>query len=323
MQRLWLRMTLVAAVVSLALASGVRAGGGQSYPNGAESFLSAMLPPPGLYLMDYVYFYGADTMRDDHGDDVAVFDDVTVWANVLRLVWMSEKTFLGATYGQHVFLPLLWTDLSFHAPLGPKGTADYDDSGVPYIIYSPMVLGWHLKNNTFHVAASLVDIYIPTGQDDGNLASVGHEFWTFEPVLAMTYLAGDWAFSAKLMLDFNTTQDKAPTVYGVEVDRDPGAEFHVDYSVSYAVRPFLRLGLSGYYYQQISDDSYDIDDSVPQAVAELLRQEEGCHSRVFAVGPGIWYNHKNMFFELRTQFETGARNKTEGHNVWFKFTYAF
>ncbi len=44
---------------------------------------------------------------------------------------------------------------------------------------------------------------------------------------------------------------------------------------------------------------------------------------MFAVGPGIWYNNRNLFFSLRSQWEMGAKNKTEGQNVWFKFVIAF
>lgn len=314
-----------ACVLGAALLGGgsALAGGGQSYPNGAEAFLSGAVPPPGTYFLDYAYYYGADTMKDDNGDKIAAFDDVSVLANVFRFLWVSEKTLLGANYGQHIFLPVLNTNLSFKAPVGPQYTKDYDDTDVPYIIYSPMVLAWHFPNNNLHVAASLVDLYIPTGQDEGNMATVGHNFWTFEPVLALTWTAGAWEVSGKFMYDINTTQDNYATVYGLLVDRDPGDEFHVDYSVSYAVMPELRLGVSGYYYQQVSDDSYTLNNAIPGPVQDLLRADEGYHSRVVALGPGIWYNHKNMFFELRTQFEMAAENKTEGQNVWFKFTYAF
>ena len=285
--------------------------------------MSGAVPPPGLYFLDYVYYYNADTMNDDNGDDIGVFDDVNVWANVFRFLWMSDKTILGASYGQHLFVPVLNTELNFNAPVGPQNTTEYDDSGVPYLIYSPMVLAWHLQQGKLHVAVSPADIYIPTGQDDGNLAAVGRNFWTFEPVVAVTYMLGGWEFSSKFMYDFSTTQDKYATKYGFEVDRDPGQEFHFDYSVSYAVKPNLRLGVNGYYYTQVTDDSYELNDSIPAPVQELLRADEGYHSQVFAAGPGIWYNHKNMFFELRSQFEMNAKNKTEGQNVWFKFTYAF
>ncbi len=303
--------------------SSAMAGGGQSYPNGAEAFMSGAVPPPGTYFLDYMYYYSADSMKDDNGDDIGAFDDVSVLANVFRFLWVSDKQILGGNYGMHVFLPILDVDLNFKASVGPESKQSYSDTDVPYIIVSPMVLSWHLQGGKLHIATSLADIYIPTGQDDGNMASVGHNFWTIEPVLGITYMTAGWEFSGKFMYDFNTTQEDYATVYGVQVDRDPGQEFHFDYSASYALNPTLRIGLSGYYYTQVTDDSYELNDSVPAPVQDLLRDDEDNHSRVFAMGPGIWYNHKNMFFSLRNQWEMAAKNKTEGYNVWGKFTYAF
>ncbi len=320
-----IRRISVLCCLCLLLAGSTRAlaGGGQSYPNGAEGFLSGMVPPPGFYFLDYVYFYGADTLKDDNGDDVQAFDSVSVLANVFRFLWISDRKILGADYGMHAFVLVAGTDLDFNAPVGPEAKHSYNNTDVPYVIYSPCILSWHLLDGRLHLAASLADIYIPTGQDDGNMASVGQNFWTVEPVFAVTYLLGNWEFSGKFMYDFNTTQDRYPTVYGVEVDRDPGQEFHVDYSVSYAFSPRFRLGMSGYAYVQTTDDSYDLDDSIPAPVRELLRRDEGNRGRVFAVGPGLWYNYKNMFFSLRNQYELGARNRTQGYNIWAKFTYAF
>ena len=303
--------------------SSAMAGGGQSYPNGSEAFMAGAVPPPGTYFLDYMYYYSADSMKDDNGDSVDVFDDVSVLANVFRFLWVSDKQILGANYGMHAFLPILDVDLNFKAPVGPGATKSYSDTAVPYVIFSPMILAWHLQEGKLHIVTSLADLYIPTGQDDGNMAAVGHNFWTIEPVLGITYMTAGWEFSGKFMYDFNTTQDDYATKYGVSVDRDPGQEFHFDYSASYAINPSLRLGLSGYYYTQVTDDSYKLDDTVPPPVQELLRADEGMHSEVFAMGPGIWYNHKNMFFSLRNQWEMGAKNKTEGYNVWGKFTYAF
>jgi len=167
------------------------------------------------------------------------------------------------------------------------------------------------------VVVSPIDLYIPTGQEDGNMAATGHNFWTFEPVVAVTYMPNNWEFSAKFMYDFNTTQDDYAHPSGLQVDRTPGQEFHFDYSCSYALNPSWRVGVNGYYYVQTTDDKFKGPD------AALLAGEEGKHSTVTAIGPGVWYNYQNMFFVLRTQFETMAENKTEGNNVWFNFTYAF
>jgi hypothetical protein len=313
----------LAAASLLSMGQDVQAGGGGSYPNGAESFFSGMVPPPGFYYLNYAYYYTADSLKDNNGDDIGVFDKITAVANVSRFLWMSESTLFGGNYGQHLFVPYLDVSLDFKAPVGPGNTMSYDDGSVPYLIYSPMVLAYHLMEDKLHVAVSVVDLYIPTGQEDGNLAATGHNFWTFEPVFAITYLTNNWEFSAKFMYDFNTTQDNYATVYGVEVDRTPGQEFHFDYSCSYALQPSLRVGLNGYYYVQTTDDKFKGLGAFPAGLQDMLRADEGKHSTVLAVGPGVWYNYQNMYFVLRTQIETMAKNKTEGQNVWFNFTYAF
>ena len=311
------------AILLLTQTGSVRAGGSGSYPNGSEAFFAGIAPPPGYYFINYAYFYNADEMMDNKGDSIGAFDELTVCADVLRFIWISKKKILGADYGQHVFIPFLDVDLDFNVPVGPKNKTHYSNTGVPYIIYSPCILAYHLLQGKFHLVISPADIYIPTGQDDDNLAGVGHNFWTFETVVSMTCLFNNWAFSAKFMYDLSTTQDDAPTIYGFNVDRNPGQEFHADYSVSYGFRKNLRAGINGYYYKQTTDDDYDLNSSIPVPVQSMLINDEGCLSEVISIGPGIWYNDENIFFSLRTQWEMSAENKSEGANVWFKFTYAF
>ncbi len=319
----WLALLLCLGSLLLLRPQDVQAGGGNSYPLGAEAFMVGAFPPPGVYLLNYTYYYTADELKDDSRNNNPVFDEITVWADVVRGIWISDFKILGGSYGQHLFVPFLNVDLDFKAPVGPQHKHGYSDTDIPYVIYSPFLLGHHFLQGKLHTAISLVDIYIPTGQDDDNLAGVGHNFWTFEPVFAITWMPGPFEFSVKMMYDFNTTQDDCPTPYGFNVDRDPGDEFHCDLSASFGLSKSLRLGLSGYYYQQMTDDDYDIDATLPPPVQDLLREDEGNRSSVWAVGPGIWYNYKNLFFSLRSQFEFEAKNKSEGVNVWAKITYAF
>ena len=313
--------------VSLGLvANSAWAGGGGSYPNGSEAFMVGVLPPAGFYLSNYGYYYHGSDLKDDDKHNISAFDHLDVEAYVARFIWISHKKILGGgQYTQHFFIPVLHTNLEFNVPVGPKHKKSYHDTGIPYLIYDPFILGYHLMKGKLHLILAPADIYIPVGQDDRNMATVGHNFWTFEPVVAVTFMPDGykWAFSAKFMYDFNTRQDKCPTVYGFEVDRDPGQEFHVDYSMSYGFTPHFRIGVSGYYYVQTTDDDYHPDSNVPAPVKALLDEDEGNHSQVFAVGPGIFYNYKNMFFSLRSQWEMDAKNKTEGANVWLKFIYKF
>ena len=44
----------VCLAVTMLFSGQAIAGGGQSYPNGAEAFMSGAIPPPGVYFLDYL-----------------------------------------------------------------------------------------------------------------------------------------------------------------------------------------------------------------------------------------------------------------------------
>jgi hypothetical protein len=300
------------------------AGGGTPYANGAEGFFCGRVPPPGFYFKNYNLFYKAGQMMDNGGHKIDAFDESTVWADILRFVWVTDMKLLGGSCATQVFIPYVDADVRFNAPVGPKNKRHYKDSGIPCIIYTPCIIAYHLFDNRFHWFFT-TDIFIPTGgQDNDNLAYVRHNYWTFEPIVSFTFfLTKHWDISSKLMYSFNTTQDDCPTLYGVNADRNPGQEFHLDFSTSYGISDNLRVGLTGYFYKQTTDDDYDLNGSIPFATRQLLKNDEGHKGQVFSVGPGIWYNHKKWFLSLRSQWEMAAKNRTEGAGVWFMFIRSF
>lgn len=284
------------------------AGGGDHYPNGAEDFLVGMLPPPGFYVVDYNYFYFSHSYKDDSGNTIneGPLDDFSlrVYANVLRFIYVTKFRLLGGSYALHVFVP--WVEVNanckgFH--VHKKGLGD--------IIVDPFIVAWHFDK--VHMVAG-IDIYIPTGEYDKYRAvNIGKNFWTFEPVLAVTFLPFDKLFlSFKFMYDFNTTNnDWINPLTGKETSLKPGQEFHFDYALSYTVTKWLRVGLTGYYYQQTTDDEID---------GKEVEHERG---KAIAVGPGVKVDYGRFMFVLKTQYEFAVKNRPSGRNVWFKIYYTF
>ena len=271
-------------------------GGGGHYPNGVEDFMSGALPPPGTYFLNYLTYYRAGSFKDQNGNDLVPKFDLDVWANTFRLVHVTKYRFLGASWAMHAFLPLVYMDLS--ATFGED-----DRTGVGDIIVDPCILGWHSKN--FHVITGL-DIYVPTGSyDENRLANAGRNYWTFEPVFAMTYLADNGIeLSGKFMYAINTKNK--------DTEYKSGQEFHVDYTVAYHVSKELAVGVGGYYYYQTTDDKQN-----------GVKVADGFKGRVISVGPQASYNYKNMFFTLKWLKEFDAENRPEGNNFVFKVMYAF
>jgi hypothetical protein len=271
--------------------------GGGAYPNGAEDFMSGALPPPGTYFLDYVDYYSATSLKDHDGNNLVPRFDLNVAVNVFRIVHVTKYQIAGANWGMHAFLPLAYMDMD--TTMGKDNR-----SGLGDIIVDPFILGWHTKN--FHVTTGL-DIYIPVGTyDDNRLANTGRNYWTFEPVLALTYLWDNgFELSTKFMYDFNSEN--------TDTNYKSGQEFHFDYTAGYHVNKNLAVGVGGYYYFQTTSDEQNGN----------TVESDGFKGRVMAVGPQAVYNYKNMSFTLKWQKEFEAENRPEGNNFWFKFMYAF
>ena len=287
-----IRIAALAMALALAGQAGAKEGADQ-YPNGAEGFLAGALPPPGTYFINYAGYYAGD-LKNSSGDTVDGVD-VSAWFTAPRIIHVTNHTFLGAQYGFAGLVPLVYQNI--RTPGGGNQV-----TGVGDVSVTPVLLGWHWPE--FHVIGGL-DIFVPTGEydKDNPLRSIGANYWTFEPVVAFTYLnKAGWEASAKLMFDFHT--ENKHTNY------TSGNEFHMDYTVGKHVGNWA-FGLGGYYVKQVQDDEVNgvsID---------------GSKGEVFAIGPQVKYSHKNMTFIGKWHHETDAKNRFEGDKAWFKFIAAF
>ena len=91
-----------------------------------------------------------------------------------------------------------------------------------------------------------------------------------------------------------------------------GIDFHFDWGASRYLTKQLFVGVAGYVYQQITDDS---------GQNPILG---GFRSRIFGAGPQIGYNFPvgdmQGFLGLRGYGEFGAANRPSGWNTWLTFT---
>lgn len=282
---------MVLALAALPLAVSATEGGGGAYPNGAEGFYVGAAPPPGNYLSNYVVNFNADRFNDGNGHKLIPGFDLDVWGDVLRFVHLSERQVWGGNWGWHIFVPLLNVEVKVPGNRSTK-------SGLGDIIVSPFLVTWHHSKN-LHSVVSLVDVYAPTGSYDKNrLANTSRNYWTFEPVFAVSYLSDQgWEGSGKFMYDFNTPNH--------DTNYRSGQEFHFDYTAAKHFGKFA-LGVGGYYYHQTTDDS---GAGAPPG---------GFRGKAFAVGPQFIYEGAKAGVILKYQIETHSENRPEGNTLWFK-----
>jgi hypothetical protein len=299
------------------------AGGSGAYPNGAEDFMSGALPPPGTYFLAYSNFYSANHFKDNQGNNYSAGPladvDINVWANVFRLLHVTDIKILGGSYAFHAFVPLVNMDFKFGDPYGSLGKSRF---GLGDIIVDPFILAWHSKY--FHWVAGL-DIFLPTGKYDkeDEPINLGNNIYTFEPIFAVSYLNGPWDVSFKFMYDISTDNNNYaispyeagamgnPNVTGQTGTLSPGQEFHFDYALGYSPVPEWTLGINGYFYQQTTDDQINGD-----RVSDMK-------GSVLAAGPAIKYNYKNMSFIFKSLWETSVENRPAGSSTWLKLVFAF
>jgi hypothetical protein len=285
--------------------------GGEHYPNGAEDFVSGALPPPGVYLKTYFAQFQKDRLMGDKGKAPVDFKaDVSVV--VPRFIWVTPMTLGGASVATQLFLPMYWADVESNG-LG----IDSRDDGLGDILFTPVALGWHFGPN-FHLIVA-EDLFIPTGnydREDPASQILSKNQWTFETVVAATYLWNDWDFSAKFMYDFNT-KNKDYNLGPAEGELDPGQEFHIDYAIGYSPKPGLRYGISGFSYWQTSKDEVDLDAGGP-----TIKFDKGV---IHALGPTIkyWPNKGRFSATLKYQWQFGAENLPEGQTTWLNMVWVF
>jgi hypothetical protein len=88
----------------------------------------------------------------------------------------------------------------------------------------------------------------------------------------------------------------------------------LDVSISKSLGRLWEVGLCGYGHWQITDDR-----------GRDVYYDKNIHDRVFGIGPeiDIFVPFLKMKFQLRTQFEFGARDRTEGIITNLSYTKTF
>jgi len=288
-------MLLLALSLSFSSTSHATEGGGGAYSNGVEGFGAGMFPPPGTYLLNYVTYYTAGSFRFKDGSSAPKFE-LDALANVVRVVHVGKSKLLGGNVAMQAILPIV------HLEVAVPGRSQ-SNNGLGDLVISPLILSWHSGN--LHYAAG-VDVDIPIGAYDQNdLANIGRNYWTFVPVLAATYLSDSgYEASGKFMYDINTKNHDTSYL--------SGQEFHFDYTLAKRFNTFTA-GVGGYFYKQVTDDEQN----------GLTVSSDGFKGQVFAIGPQLKYDYRNMSLSFKYQKERLVENMPEGDKFWFNLMYAF
>jgi hypothetical protein len=285
---------LVATLPAITLAQSTA-----HYPTGLEGILGASLPPPGLYLRDYNIFYTSSRLDDAsggelRGSDLSNFD----YGQAPRLVWITNKTFLGGYLGADLCTPIVDENITVNTPEGQFKSSTFN-IGDPFLEGS---LSWHPKSFDLGVG---VGEWFPIGQTaPPPTTDIGLGYWETMLTGGVTWYPDaqkNWAVSLLNRYEINSPQR--------DTHITTGNVYTLEWGVSNAVMPTLDLGIVGYYQQEVTPDSG------PDAT-HVLRS-------VAAVGPEVLviFPKLNMIASLSYYDEVLAVDRSKGQEVSLVFTW--
>ncbi len=276
---------------------------------GFTSFLDGGPPAgPGHYISEYLQFYSADELADGPPGEV------DAWILMNQYIYQSDQeVLLGGKWGLNVMLPIVSLDMD--SPfLNDNGTGLGDLLVGPFIQWDP-IMG---ANGPLMLNRIELQTIWPTGDydKDKNL-NQGSNHFSFNPYWAATVFLGPKAtVSWRLHYLWNDENDEFRAVPGgpapVDLKLEPGQAVHANFTAAYEVMPKqLRLGVNGYWFDQISD-------------TEVEGNDVGDDEKVFAIGPGMVYHFsQDSHLFVNAYFESGAENRPEGDRYTLRFVHHF
>lgn len=266
------------------------------YVPGVEGIKGASLPPPGFYLRDYNAFYTADAFNQPNGHKSPADFNATVYANVIRGIWISDWNVLGGNFFMDALVPLQYTDLKVNG---------WQDShfGLGDICLEPAGVSWHGQQWDAALAYAL---WLPTGEASPGSAEPGKGFWSNMFTAGATFYFDPektWALSLLNRYEINTEQR--------DTDITPGNEWTLEWGLSKTVMPTVDVGLAGYYQLQTTSDSG--------------AGSTDNHDQVVALGPEVCvaFPQIGLFTSLRYNLEVYAKDRPQGDTLVLTLTKAF
>lgn len=288
--------------------------------NGASVYLlgsggpgAAVLPPlEGIFIDNTIYIYdaGSSAQRDlIIGGNVVADVDAAIAANFTTLLWVPSTNFLGGTLSVGAALPvgapMIDASAVITGPMGRQLTAKRHDSAL--VVGDPILLaslGWQSGN--FHAALSGM-VNVPVGNyREGELANIAFHRWAEDISSAITWHDKDsgWDISGKVGITFNGRNDLT--------DYDSGDDFHVEAAIEKTLSPSFSVGVLGYHFEQLTDDS--------GSGATL----GGYRGRISGAGGTVAYNtvlgRSPATFRLKVLGEFNAKNRPSGTAVMLGLT---
>lgn len=273
--------------------------GNTQYGLGSSQFYAGAIPPfAGTFAMFQTTQYSADKLKDGNGKDIPAGFKVDVLVETSRLIRVTETKVAGGDLWFQMVAPYVIDQKTqlFGGQDSRGGLAD---------VTLTAGLHWQRGPNSYVFG---LDTVAPTGSYDAHrLTNPGLNHWSLQPVLGYHYVdmqQPGWEVGTATRYIVNFENE--------DTHYRSGQELVVDYAAGYNFNRNLRLGVTGYWLKQLTDDK-------GSGVAD-----DGNRGQALAFGPSInWRFNTGSELSVSYQKETHVKNRAEGANLWLNFATRF
>jgi hypothetical protein len=301
----------IAITLNLFIVSSLHAGEGASsnyFPATYGDYAVAVPPNPGLTYINYNLFYSAEADRAVLQGRIETDLDTFAYVNMSTLIYTFEKPVLGGLFATAAFIPISYVDLDVNL-VGELTSSRVDDSetGLGDMIFMPFSGYWNTGNFYFNLYELVT---VPTGEYDiDNNVNLSRNYWSFDTVLAITYLNMETGREFSLVPGFMINTKNNDTDYRT------GSEFHLDAMFNQFFSETFALGLHGYYFKQV------VGDSGSGAILGDFKGES------YGIGPSLlWTPKVGRWYPTITAnwlHDLGATNQLKGDYVVITLVWQF
>jgi hypothetical protein len=290
------------SMIALAVAAVLASDGAEAAEKGTGVYLlgfrgplAGFTPPPGLFFQNDLFVYSGEAgggIQLPFGGEIIANVEATAILEMPTAVWVTRVQIAGGNLGFSATLPVGSQDIK--ASLGPFSVKDdIFTVGDPFVA---AFLGWHAGN--FHWQTG-VAVNVPIGDyQKGDIANISFNRWATDVFVTATWL------DPALGLDVSGAAGVTFNGENPATNYETGTEFHLEGAISKYLSKELSIGLTGYYYNQLTGDS--------GSGARL----GGFEGEVAAIGGTLGYTFQFGALPVSTRVkyfhEFNVRNRLEG-----------
>jgi hypothetical protein len=310
------RAVLAALALALMPCAVVAGEGGSSHynPGTAGDFAMALIGPPGFYLRNDLFYFDGNIDEVSLGKVVAEDVSQQAWVNILKGIYLAPRGILGSRFGAVVSLPIVFDAKLSGELVSPPVEREGNRGGLGDMSFTGF-LNWN--RGQFHTNLGL-NVYAPTGYyDEDSIINLGRNYWSFDPLLTFTSLHPKRGHEVSIITGvmFNTENHAT--------DYQTGSEFHVDFMLAQHFSPQFAVGLTGYYYDQLTDD----DGPLVDQLNALGRASGGFRGDGVGLGPAVLFTPKlfgrDVNLIAKWIHDVDTSNRFDGDRFYFSVAFGF